>query len=106
MAQINMSGVHLRQSRYIASMDVLIRCLNEARRQLADLERKPDRTSSYFAKRKRAVIAKLESAIRAKLAWHLAELRKAEERGFAAGPDHEPKSRSFLPKGSHSDVRQ
>ncbi len=84
---------------YRAALSVLLAHRAFQIDELAVLERETDGVSLYKAARKRTVLRKLDAAIRARAAWHLAEAAKAEAAGLGATESHEPRARSVLVAG-------
>jgi hypothetical protein len=98
---------------YKASMDQLLAHLAFQEAELVELLDRPIEPRGtrghamsergYKVNRKRAVIAKVRQAVVDRMAWHAAEIRKAEAAGFTAASEHEPRTRTIkVGSGAHA----
>jgi hypothetical protein len=81
---------------YSAPLGTLIDRLEVAEKELEVLETTAGKPASYNAMRRRRVVAKLKAAIRSRLAWHEAELRKGVDAGFSPSEHFVPRTRSIV----------
>jgi hypothetical protein len=82
-------------SLYAGSMDRMIEHLTIVESEIADLKDAKTKLLIYNKVRKQRVAKKLRDSIRKRIAWHLSEIRKAEELGFSATADIHPQTRSI-----------
>src|SRR6266849_9818305 len=92
---------------YTANMSELIAHLVAAEEELKYFESLPQTpirkehgmsVAAYKAMRKRKVIAQLQRAIRARIAWHREQIALAKSRGIVADENFTPKLRSEVPR--------
>ena len=80
---------------YDGPVSALVDRLAVVREQLSVLDKLPGRMAAHRARQKRIMVGKFERAIRTRVSWHHAELRRAEEAGFAVAEEFEPRKRTI-----------
>jgi hypothetical protein len=63
--------------------------------QLKVLDAMSSRMAVHRSRQKRIMVGKFERAIRERVAWHSAELRRAADAGFPIAAEYEPRTRTI-----------
>jgi hypothetical protein len=81
------------------SVSSLVERLEYVLAQLKVLDAMSGRMAAHRARQKLIMVAKFERAIRERVAWHSAELRRAADAGFPIAAEYEPRRRTIRAGG-------